>query len=68
MTRAPTADELAMTHRHRSDGGDSGGPWFWGNTGYGVHHGYQTYLLIGRSLFGPVRAGASVLGVTVKLS
>jgi len=59
---------LAMTHRHRSDGGDSGGPWFWGSTGYGVHSGFKTYLAIERAMFTPIRAGASVLGVTVKLS
>lgn len=27
-----------MKHR-RATGGDSGGPWFWGNTAYGIHQG-----------------------------
>lgn len=60
--------KLTMTHRHKTDQGDSGGPWLFGNTGYGVHHGYKTYLLIQRSLFTPVRHAATQLGVTVKLS
>ena len=59
---------LAMTHRRKANSGDSGGPWFYNNTGYGIHHGYKTYLLIQRDLFSPVRAAASVMGVTVKVS
>lgn len=32
----------AMTHRQKAANGDSGGPWYWGTTGYGVHFGYKT--------------------------
>lgn len=57
-----------MTHRRKANPGDSGGPWFFNHTGYGIHHGCKSYLLIQRDLFSPVRAAASVLGVTVKVS
>ena len=58
---------LIMTHRRKADGGDSGGPWFWGNTGYGIHSGWKTYLFIKRDMFTPVRSTATRLGLTVKL-
>lgn len=31
---------IAMDHRYAA-GGDSGGPWFWGGTAYGVHSGWK---------------------------
>lgn len=58
---------LTMNHRHHTETGDSGGPWYWGNTGYGVHSGWKTYLAIERSMFTPVRMGADALNVTVKI-
>jgi hypothetical protein len=58
---------LVMTHRRKADDGDSGGPWFWGSTGYGIHQGGKTYLLIKRDLFTPLRSTATNLSVTVKL-
>lgn len=58
---------LIMTHRRKADSGDSGGPWFWGNAGYGIHSGWKTYLLINRDMFTPVRSTATGLGLTVKL-
>lgn len=32
---------LTMMSRRYAQGGDSGGPWYWGNTAYGIHSGYQ---------------------------
>lgn len=45
---------LAMTHRNRQAGGDSGGPWSSGGTAYGITHGAKSYRLISRGLFTPV--------------
>jgi hypothetical protein len=59
---------LTMTHRHKTSGGDSGGPWTFGGSAVGVHHGYKTYLLIERSLYTDVGIGAGHLGVTLKTS
>lgn len=58
---------LVMTHRRKADSGDSGGPWFWGNTGYGIHSGWKKHLLINRDMFTPVRSAASTLGLTVNV-
>jgi hypothetical protein len=59
---------LVMMNRRKADSGDSGGPWFWGNAGYGIHSGWKTYLLINRDMFTPVRSTATGLGLTVKLN
>jgi streptogrisin C len=54
---------LMATHRRHAEGGDSGGPWYYGPTAYGIHHGWKTIFLIRRDLFTPVRQAHSVLGV-----
>jgi hypothetical protein len=59
---------LIMMNRRYASGGDSGGPWYWGNTGYGIHSGGKQYLAIWRDMFTPVRSAASDLGLTVKLT
>lgn len=48
-----------------TDTGDSGGPWFYGNTAYGIHHGGKTILFIWRSLFTPTYNLRDALGVRV---
>ena len=58
---------LIMMHRRKAAKGDSGGPWYWGNGGFGIHSGKVNYLLIDRDVFTPVRSTASNLGLTVKL-
>ncbi|WP_315092854.1 S1 family peptidase [uncultured Cellulomonas sp.] len=59
---------MTMMHRHKTDGGDSGGPWRSGSTAYGVHHGYKSYLAIGRSLFSRVGLANVHLGVAIRTS
>lgn len=57
---------MVATHRHHTKSGDSGGPWFWGNTAYGVHHGYKTIFPFERSLFTPAKSAETGLGVKIK--
>lgn len=45
---------LIATENHRTTNGNSGGPWFNGTNGYGIHHGYKTIWLKERSLFTPL--------------
>jgi hypothetical protein len=45
------ACHLVAMHRRHAAPGDSGGPWFWGNTAYGLHQGYKVYWFIERDLF-----------------
>lgn len=59
---------LVMMFNREAGGGDSGGPWYLGNNGYGIHSGYVTYLLLVRDVWSPVRAAATNMGTTVKLS
>lgn len=56
---------LTAMKSHITDGGDSGGPWFWGNTAYGIHHGYKSIWFIDRSLFTPANNLPDALGVNV---
>lgn len=44
---------IAMEH-HYTTGGNSGGPWYNGTKGYGIHHGYKTIWFKDRSLFTPL--------------
>ncbi len=53
-TSSGGAGHLTAMHRHYTTGGNSGGPWFLGTSGYGVHHGYKTIWFRGRSLFTPL--------------
>lgn len=59
---------LIMMKSRKADGGDSGGPVFWGHHGYGIHSGYKKYLLKNRDMYTPIRSTATQLGLTVKLS
>jgi hypothetical protein len=58
-------DMMTMVNRQAS-GGDSGGPWFWSNTAYGVHSGYVTIWGSPRDMFTPINSGLSALGVSLK--
>ncbi|MER5455229.1 S1 family peptidase [Micromonospora sp. NPDC002389] len=57
---------LAMTHRRKAAGGDSGGPWYWGTAAYGVHSGYKTYNLLTRDMFTPTQQVHITLGLLLK--
>jgi streptogrisin C len=58
---------LTATHRKIGDEGDSGGPFYYGHTAYGIHSGYKTINLINRSLFTPVHRNLfDGMGVTVR--
>lgn len=35
---------LTIFEDRLADGGDSGGPWYWGNVAYGIHHGWKHWL------------------------
>lgn len=58
---------LAAVYNRKADSGDSGGPWYIGNAGYGVHSGYKTISGSARDMFTPLQNAASTLGVVVKL-
>jgi len=45
---------LTAMHRNIVQGGDSGGPWYFGNTAYGITSGYKWIWFYNRSLFTPV--------------
>jgi streptogrisin C len=45
---------LTLTNTNTSIPGDSGGPWYWGHTAYGVHQGRWFYWFAVRSTFTPV--------------
>lgn len=59
-------DMMTMSSR-LADGGDSGGPWFWSTTAYGIHSGWITIGGAPRDMFTPINSGLSVLGVNLKL-
>jgi streptogrisin C len=44
---------VAMRNRY-AEGGDSGGPWFYNNTAYGIHQGGKYWNLKWRDLYTPV--------------
>ncbi|MGF1617879.1 MAG: S1 family peptidase [Acidimicrobiia bacterium] len=57
---------LTAMHRNITQGGDSGGPWYFGNTAYGMTSGYKWIWFFNRSLFTPVVPNLSNgLGVNV---
>lgn len=56
---------LVSTKDYVTEGGDSGGPWSYGTTVYGVHSGYHTSVFFRRSQFTPVYNTLSQLGVTI---
>lgn len=56
---------LAMTHGHTgSSGGDSGGPWYYGNNAYGVHSGSNTRDGANRNWFSSSNKSLGLLGLT----
>lgn len=56
---------LVSTDKYVTAGGDSGGPWSYGTTVYGVHSGYHTSGLAKRSQFTPVYNTLGELGVAI---
>ncbi|MEU6714199.1 S1 family peptidase [Nonomuraea sp. NPDC046802] len=43
--------DLVATTGHTAENGDSGGPWFWNTTAYGVHKGWKEIADKRRSIF-----------------
>jgi hypothetical protein len=60
-------DMMTMQHRYAASG-DSGGPWFAGNTAYGVHSGYKTLSSSLRDMFTPVSTAFGALEVNLKMT
>ncbi len=58
-------DRLAMMRNRNADGGDSGGPWYFGNTAFGVHSGGKTSWFKMRDVWSQLTNVGSALGVTV---
>ncbi len=60
--------ELIMTEHQYGVPGDSGGPWFWNYTAYGVHHGwdYDPVWPFDRSLFSDVTFLFNALDIQVR--
>lgn len=58
---------LVQMGEHSTDNGDSGGPWFYGNTAYGIHKGsqYDPFWPYDRSVFTKVTRLDDGLGVVV---
>lgn len=61
-------EHLTAMHNREADAGDSGGPWFYGTTIYGIHHGGQWIWFKHRDLFSPLIYADDALGVTVATS
>jgi len=59
---------LTAMHNRYASGGDSGGPWFWGNTAYGIHSGYKWWNFKDRDLFTPTDYLSNALGIHVATS
>jgi hypothetical protein len=49
-----------------ADVGDSGGPWFLGNTAWGVHHGATGFGSSADMVFSKIRNAENALGVFVQ--
>ncbi|WP_146752363.1 MULTISPECIES: S1 family peptidase [unclassified Actinomyces] len=57
--------KLAMTDSHTgSKDGDSGGPWFYGNSAYGIHSGSGTRDGVYRNWFYPSRKAVTADGIS----
>lgn len=57
--------KLAMTEGHTgSQGGDSGGPWYYGNNAYGMHSGSGSRDGVARNWFQPSRRALDSMGLT----
>lgn len=59
---------LTAMHNREASGGDSGGPWYSGNTAYGLHQGRKFWSLKWRDVFTPVRYIDDALGIYVATS
>jgi hypothetical protein len=62
-----THKQLVAMKQDKSDGGDSGAPWFLGNTAAGIHSGGATLDGIGRDLWSKADYLDEALGVKVML-
>lgn len=62
------SESLVAPLPHVTGGGDSGGPWFYSNTAYGIHHGVMEIWWKNQSLFSPVIYLDDVLGITIGTS
>ena len=54
----------AMTH-HYTTGGNSGGPWFFGTGGYGVHRGWTSIWFAERAVFTPLNRVMPAFGAYI---
>jgi len=54
-----------MSHMY-GQGGDSGGPWYFGNTAYGIHEGYVWVPFHYADVFTPASYFLTAIGVQVK--
>ncbi|MBW3606415.1 MAG: S1 family peptidase [Actinobacteria bacterium] len=59
-------ERLAAMHNDNAEKGDSGGPWFWGNSAIGIHQGAKTIWSKSRDVFSQARYLDDALGVTVR--
>jgi hypothetical protein len=57
---------LVSMDDHDTDGGDSGGPWYFGSRPYGVHHGFHTSWFQERALWTPVYNTIADISVRIK--
>lgn len=57
---------LVSMQNRKADSGDSGGPWYSGNTAYGVHSGGHTASFKMRDQFTPLHSSLPQIGVIVK--
>jgi hypothetical protein len=60
-----TYERLTAMHRVHGEPGDSGGPWYWGTTAIGIHHGYKWIPLFTRDLFSEAGRIDEALGVSI---
>jgi streptogrisin C len=66
FTDGVTVSQLVASTANVSTGGDSGGPWTFNNTAYGVHVGAGTLDGARRSLFTPADIIDEAIGVSVR--
>ena len=59
---------LTAMHNRKADGGDSGGPWYYGTTAYGIHQGYKWWNFKNRDLFTPATYLDEALNIRVATS
>lgn len=67
-TSSGTACNLTRMKNDEASGGDSGGPWYYGNTAYGFHKGAVGTLLGSRDVFSKATLIDDALGVSVRTS